>query len=90
MTNRQPQVPERIEEPLRDALDERPHFAVIDDHEIQVGERPELPASVAAEGDQYDRPGDGAFLLRIVHGQAEERREKTIHEGRVGLHRLLA
>src|SRR5262249_20461138 len=83
------QVPQRVEQSLRDALDVRPHVAVVDDHEIQVGERSQLAAPVSAEGHQHDGRRGGAFLLRVVHRQAEERGEESVHEGRVGLDGLL-
>ena len=58
--------------------------------EIQVGERSQLAAPVSSKGDEDDGSGNRAFLLGVVHGEAEERREEAVHEGGIGLDRLLA
>ena len=90
MSDGEAQVPQGVEEALGGALDERLHDTVVDEHEVEIGERAQLAAPVAAEGNQDERSRRDAFPLGVVHGQSEEGREEAIHEGGVGLHRLLA
>ncbi len=90
MPHGQAQVPQRVEEPLGRSLDVGRHLAVIDDHEVEVGEGSQLAAPVAAEGDEDDGRGGGALFLGVIHGEAEERGKEAVHEGRIGLDGLLA
>jgi hypothetical protein len=86
----QAQIPERVEQALGDALDVGAHLPVVDQHQVEVGERVELAAPVAAEGHQHQRSGGQRLAPRVVHHQAVERGQEAVHEGGVGLHRLLA
>ena len=85
----QSQVPERVEEPLGHPLHVRAHLAVVDHHEVEVGERVQLAAPVAPEGDQHQRRGGGSLALGVLGGKPEQRREEAVHECRVGLNGLL-
>src|SRR5262245_46789669 len=50
----------------------------------------QLAASVAAERHEDQGHGDSSLALGVVGGQAEQGRDETVHERRIGLHRLLA
>ena len=84
------EVPERVEQPLGDALDIGRHLAVEEEEQIQIGQGMQLPAPVAPQRDQHHRRGLGPLAAGIVHRQAEQGDEEAVHEGGVRLHRLLA
>ena len=84
-----PQVPERVEQALGDALSIRAHVAVVDDHEVEIGQRMELAAPVSAERHEHERDLRRALALGVLRGQAVQRREESVHERGIRLDGLL-
>ena len=54
MADLESQIPERVEQALGDALSIRAHVAVVDDHEVEIGQRMELAAPVSAERHEHE------------------------------------
>ena len=90
MAHLEPQVPQRVEEPLGRPLDIGPHLAIEDHHEVQVGQRMELAATIPAQRHQDHEGGGEALPARVLRRQAIEGGEEGVHEGGIRLDGLLA
>ena len=92
----QAEVPERIEDAVGEVfleLRQRLHVGGRgeEEHHVDVAQRAELAAAVAAEGDEADGRGRLAVLLApTLDGRVEERPEQPVHHRREGLDNFLA
>ena len=86
----QSEVPQGVEDALGHPLDVGAHLAVVDEQQVQVRERMQLAAAIAAERHQDHRARGEALAARVLHRQPVEGGQEAIHERGVGLHRLLA
>jgi len=82
----EPEIPERVQDLLRDPLHEGAQVAVVDHHHVDVRRRVELGAAVAAQRDEHDRARGEPLGDGVGGDQTEQRLEDAVDQARVALH----